>query len=371
MTRYILLCLFIGLLSGLTMLCAQTPDQPPSPPGNLPPDNQNFNRGPGPGGQAPGFRFPGDQFAYSNRQIQTGFIILNGNYLEPPYLLTLQDNQLYINNIPGPLPAPDQPETENNFDPGFRGWGRPGFGRGYFMAFRHLNNNGLVIAQDYKPLIYIPSYETSSVLDLLRQNDKPIDTRLELLTKMELESTDADLWKFLLQSFKPTEELNVRVDKMLEMQAQFNRIDETRIPQKNIQHMTWLGFALTVLALGILLNHRPPSLRKWHGINPSPLACRQVITLIALIVLLNGYDLLCTIHAQRFWGLWELNPLASSFIGNTNHTLLFKSALIIITATVLVLFRRYRLAQIGVWWTGIFYTVLVFRWSTSTSIFLN
>ena len=48
----------------------------------------------------------------------------------------------------------------------------------------------------------------------------------------------------------------------------------------------------------------------------------------------------------------------------------FKLSLTIGAAILFVVGRRLKIAQIGVWWVGVLYTVLMIRWTALNSIFL-
>jgi hypothetical protein len=134
--------------------------------------------------------------------------------------------------------------------------------------------------------------------------------------------------------------------------------------------ITITGFILTVWALGTLLGCRPPAINGGQEIGSSKGSSRQVIWLIVLIVVLNIYDLTCTLFAHGVGGLWELNPFAGSVIENAPMVVTFKISLTIGAAILLLLGRRLKLAQIGVWWISVLYTVLIIRWSIFNSIFL-
>jgi hypothetical protein len=102
----------------------------------------------------------------------------------------------------------------------------------------------------------------------------------------------------------------------------------------------------------------------------SSTACRQVVWLVVLIVILNLYDLVCTLFAQGVGGLWELNPFASRLMQDASMVVMFKLALTAGAAILFLATRHHRLTQVGSWWVGVVYTVLILRWTTFNSIFL-
>jgi hypothetical protein len=71
------------------------------------------------------------------------------------------------------------------------------------------------------------------------------------------------------------------------------------------------------------------------------------------------------------WGeLWGLNPFASRLIQDAPMVAMFKLALTAGAAILFLVTRHHRLTQIGSWWTGVVYTVLILRWTMFNSIFL-
>jgi hypothetical protein len=99
-------------------------------------------------------------------------------------------------------------------------------------------------------------------------------------------------------------------------------------------------------------------------------ACRQVIWLVVLIAVLNLYDLTCTLFAHNAGGLWELNPFVSPIMHQNSAIVVFKLSLTVGAAILLLTARRNKLAQIGSWWAGVLYTVLILRWTMFNSMFL-
>jgi len=92
--------------------------------------------------------------------------------------------------------------------------------------------------------------------------------------------------------------------------------------------------------------------------------------LVVLIAVLNVYDLACTVFASNVGGLWELNPFAGSIINQKSGIVVFKLGMTAGAAILLLVTRRYRVAQVGSWWIGVLYTVLILRWTTFNSMFL-
>lgn len=131
------------------------------------------------------------------------------------------------------------------------------------------------------------------------------------------------------------------------------------------------GFILAVLSLGLLLHCHPPGLAAGPETGYTQAYCRQVVYLVALFILLNLYDLACTLFASKCGGLWELNPFADSMLDVPFHVIVYKVAFTVGPAVLFYIARNYKLTQIATWWGGVLYTVLVLRWVTFNALFMG
>jgi hypothetical protein len=128
--------------------------------------------------------------------------------------------------------------------------------------------------------------------------------------------------------------------------------------------MTYIGFVLNVWAFGTLIRCRPPLGRDGSVLYPSGLWERQVIRLVQVMVVLNVFDLVCTLFHHYQGNLWELNPLAVTLLTSAPTIVVFKLSLTTGAAIVFLVARSYRLAQIGCWWVVVAYTILILRWNS-------
>jgi hypothetical protein len=299
--------------------------------------------------------------------IDSGFVIFDGRYLPPPYMVRFEDGKTYINGF--------EMSTARRGPFGGRGYGmrrmsqRPTV-QGVERIEQHLRNNGMLACSPEARPLFAPVEQAVAILDILLADDLP-DAKLQSLLRIIPPWSTRDNWALLVDTFDPPAELHSRVQALKQAMAEPDPL-ETRAER----HWTFLsgftvtGFALAVWALGTLLSCRPPLRRGWRGVNPSRVCCQQVVWLVVLIVVLNVYDLLCTLIANDAGGLWELNPFAQNLVDHTPMILTFKIALTIGAAMLLLLTRRHRLAQIGSWWAGVLYTVLIVRWATFNSMFM-
>ena len=135
-------------------------------------------------------------------------------------------------------------------------------------------------------------------------------------------------------------------------------------PRTILFAMTYMGFVLNVWAFGTLIRCRPPLGRDGSVLYPSGLWERQVIRLVQVMVVLNVFDLACTLFQHHQGNLWELNPLAVTLLTNAPFVVVFKLCLTIGAAIVFLVARSYRLAQVGCWWVVVAYTILILRWNS-------
>ena len=131
-----------------------------------------------------------------------------------------------------------------------------------------------------------------------------------------------------------------------------------------------VGFVLCVLALGTVLTCRPPVAFVLEAKEYPKMDCRQVFLLVGLFVLLNLYDLVCTLYARAGRGLWEMNPLVATFLDVPAMIVCFKLGLTVCPAMLLIVARHSRLAQMVSWWLVVLYTVLILRWITYNGLLI-
>lgn len=300
-------------------------------------------------------------------EIDSGFVIMEGRYMSPPYTLRAEAGKAYLNGFELSL-ARRGPFGSGGF--GMRRMNPRQSVPPFERIEQHLRQDGLVVCSRGQPAGIVPVEQAIEIFDVLLA-DGPSDTKLQSLTQMLPPWSGKGSWALVADTFELPAELGARVEALKkawsEPSAEGARMERHWTVMSGL---TMTGFALAVWALGTLLSCRPPMRRGWRGVNPSRVCCRQVVWLVVLIVVLNQYDLLCTLLAHSAGSLWELNPFAYKLVDNTAVIAVFKIALTIGAASLLLAARRHRLAQIGSWWVGVLYTVLIVRWATFSSMFM-
>jgi hypothetical protein len=223
--------------------------------------------------------------------------------------------------------------------------------------------------------VCVPVQQALRILEVLLNDEKP-DTKVQMLMQIGPSGPSfmtSDQWAFLVETFEGSNELSERVLALKQRRAQLSEGDaDHTLFLSFLSGITMTGFILAVWAFGTLLSFRPPAIKSIQTIDSPKGPCRQVIGLVILIVVLNIYDLICTLFAHGVGCLWVLNPLASPMLEAKNIPMImtFKLSLTIGAAILFIIGRRLKIAQIGVWWVGILYTVLIIRWTALNSIFL-
>ncbi len=318
------------------------------------------------------FAPPGGRRSYRSAvapvEIDNGFVICQGQYVAPPYVVESDGQQVTVNGY-------DLAQTRSRGSRRFPGGGGRPAGRGGSQEVlgveQHLRNEGLLIRPEGGELLYLSAEKALSILGALTGDGSDTE-KVQTLIQNEPAVMSSSQWIALVEAFEAPPGLVDRLAQLAERLAMLE-LDEPEAPLAGRMPMagaTVLGFALAVWALGTLLGCRPPTTLDSAGADITARAARQVVHLVVLIVILGAYDLVCTLFADQIGGLWELNPLARSLMARASSITTFKLTLTIGGAILLVVARRSRLAQVGSWWIGVLYTVLILRWATYNSVFM-
>jgi len=301
-------------------------------------------------------------------EVGDGFVIFEGAYLPPPYAVAWARPAVVVNGLEvlparqmqlGPRPFARSDEE--------RAWP----GRHLEHVANHLRGGGLIICRAGEPAVLASPGRAMTILDILIGDDSN-EVKVQDLVAVKGVSMTADQWARLVERFEAPVELSQRLDHWKARQAELAFVEvETAAPSRAIlSMMTLAGFALAVWALGTLLTCRPPL--RLDGVDtrtPGPWN-RQVVRLVVVIVVLSVHDLACTLFAHDLGSLWELNPLATPLLAHGPSVVAFKLSLTAGAAIVFLVARAHRLAQVGSWWMGVVYTILILRWTTYNSVFM-
>lgn len=300
-------------------------------------------------------------------EIHSGFFVFEGRYVPPPYAVKLQHGSVYVNEIKVPQrrQGPFTRRSVNMYQPN-RGPQK----RGGAQIEQHLRLDGLLICKQSGPTIFISPDQAIPVLEILSGNESG-DAKVQQLLNTDTRWISSNRWASLIKTFDGTAELSDRLLAIRQHQVELGEDDtEYEMHWFINSALTFSGFILAVWALGTLISCRPPALSSSRAAILSKASCRRVVWLVVLIAVLNIYDLLCTLIASSMGSIWELNPFASPIIHQNSEVVIFKLGLTIGAVILLLVTRRHRLSQVGSWWVGVLYTVLILRWSTFNTMFL-
>jgi uncharacterized protein DUF5658 len=349
-----------------------------------------------PGGvRVEGSEAPDDQEVIRSEAIDSGYVILDGRYLSPPYLLEKHADDLWVNDQ---LAAADwflrQAATRGRGGSGGRGrhGEGPGFGgpRGRRMppseprfGLRQLestlNDNGMLIAGEGLRGISLSETNAAMVVDAL-MSGKSHEEKLRLIREDVPFRVEEVGWLHLIETFEPSDELIGRIGPEIERVQQAILENEANHqaalasafwdsqPVKYV--ITLLAMGLVVAACGTLLNYRPIGRARWSEVDATGDGIAIVVRSVVLLVLLGIFDLGCTLVAQQAGGFTEMNPLGSRLIENPALLTVFKVTSLLLACGILFALRRYRGAQLASWWMCLLCTVLTFRWLTYNSMFM-
>jgi hypothetical protein len=300
-------------------------------------------------------------------EIHSGFVISEGRYMPPPYVVRSRQDKVFVNGIE--VRDRNRPQITRRFMD-IRSMNSTFSRHPGTHIEQHLRRDGMLICSQSRPAAYLTAQEAMPVLDVLMSDEQP-GAKIQTLLQAGPDWVAKEQWKLIAGSFDAPAELSDRLQALKQRQSESELADtDYEWSWAFLSAITMAGFVLSVWALGTLLTCRPPMIPGRRAKVLSSTACRQVVWLVVLIVILNLYDLVCTLFAQGVGGLWELNPFASRLMQDVSMVVIFKLALTAGAAILFLATRHHRLTQVGSWWVGVVYTVLILRWTTFNSIFL-
>lgn len=333
--------------------------------------------------------------------ISQGFVLIDGVYIPPPYVIEERDNEVLVNahvvsritSKRTPAGKFEGPERGGRARGGFVGMRRRG--EGHVLAGRRggnasgeqaariereLGNNSMLLAFGDDSVSLVAATLAADIFSTLL-SDATSDSKISILEgRQASEQVTTSQWRQIVANFQPTSELNERIDVLLEQEREAQALEN-----QFTNSGRWYGFLssssmkygitlsamlLAVVALGNLLLYQPQRHGRWNDVNDNSdeNGMRRIVVLLAL---LGGFDLLLTLAAQQAGGFLELNPLGSQLISSPMMLTAFKMTSLLLACWILLRLRRYHGAQVACWWLCMLCTVLTFRWVTFNSLFIS
>lgn len=349
---------------------------------------------------------------------ETGYVILDGAYLAPPYVIRSTSQELTINGrtVRSPLPAARWPAWGGwRKAPGGEGFGAGGFGRGRgfggarsgmsrsdegspapsrsgerpggaargparwmspaWRVVRRLENEAILVAFEGQTAVFLdPGPQQEQFFEAVHARDPECEAFRSLVQALPGDA-DREVWSKWLAEIEQSNELWQRIDEVVRasavrLVANESQIAATQRIQGLAYPLTVAGMVLGVLALGHLLRSFPQTPDEAESARARAGFVRATVISLALVVALSALDLVWTLLAAQAGQIRELNPLGSQWIDDPQALLAFKTAATLVGCGLLLTLRRHHLAQLAAWWLCLLCTVLTFRWVVFNSMFV-
>jgi hypothetical protein len=326
--------------------------------------------------------------------IDRGHVILNGQYLPPPYVVGRRGDDLLINEQ---LVAKDwlgqrlrrwsrQPRIDPDEEPTAEREASPEkscrrqdkrMARKLARVEAWLCDGGMLIFADDERIRCVDGDMALVVLDILLSDAASEDKVASLLAE-GVAGIRPRQWTRIVESLEPTSD---GIEEETSPMAETDGVAEEN-PARREQVLlaevfrsepvrygfTVLAMGLGVIALGSLLTYRPQGRARWRDVDTSGEGVPLVVRSVVLLALLGLFDLALTVAAQQTGGFLELNPLGSR-LQDPALLAAFKITTLLGACLILLALRRYRAAQIAAWWLCLICTIVTFRWLTYNAMF--
>lgn len=368
--RRLCLCLCLSVASITMSRQALADDRPEER------TNERSQRGPrGFGRFAPGHQM------IQKRSIESGFLFLDGEYVEAPYDVEYGSSEMHVNgvNITKCFPAAESSPKRSSRPAGNRHWeGRGRYWGGPRSAFRHvadsLDFDGIVILQIGENPVVMNADLGERFLGFLIDDGRHQSASADELAWV-MRASETDQFMEWLKSYEPPAPLRERIERQFaenEATAELNASQHGAV--QRLDHwgypLTVLGMVLVVAAIGHLLTRRPDPENSSITLNPAPEAIRQTNYSLMLVAAMSAMDLVWTILISQAGAMKELNPLGSHLLKDPLQLVIFKVGLTGLAVALIFALRHYRRAQLASWWGCLLFTILTVRWLTLNSLFV-
>jgi hypothetical protein len=287
---------------------------------------------------------------------ENGFLLINGKEVLPPFEMERKNGKILVN---GHVICEAQTSHATQTGPGMMPWGMNGQGPMMEEVFSTLFDGGMVIVSDRSHYVLAAEPAVKAVEILASGRSRKY--KLKKLAKLPGDAANVP-WGSLIDTFQPAAGLEARLDRAA------SSVHATSGCYRRLRRVLLVtGLALAILALGFLVLYRPAS----HGEARTPaLLSRTVLVSIILLVAMNIYDLVATIHSCIPGGVTEMNHLAHPLIRTPLMICVAKLGTVGAGCLAIWWFRDRRIASFAAWWLGLAYTVLMFHWAVCQYILL-
>jgi hypothetical protein len=301
---------------------------------------------------------------YTSDPIDDGYVVMDGNYIAPPYQVQVQGGDVLLNGR-----ILQKPSTQAS---GVRG---PSGGRRYrgsggsdraLDVQEWLADGSLLLVQKQR-LAYISEPQHAHWLLRVLNCNEPVATKFNMVVEESTVPIERQVWATATEEFVPSDTLASR----LEDEAAAPLLTDWQPGAGVMYLMNVAGMALVVLAFGALLSQPPPRACRCQSCDHCGDGSSPLLQHVLLVVVLSAFDLGCTLMASATGVMTELNPMAGSLIQTPWALAAFKLSATLVGATILLGLRRQRRAQVASWWLCLVCSLLTFRWVAFHSLFMT
>ncbi|MCP4784636.1 MAG: hypothetical protein GY878_13870 [Fuerstiella sp.] len=298
--------------------------------------------------------------------VESGFVFVDGCYLEAPYRFRTDEKRLYINDLPF-----DQSSFESLASKKTLANGRM-IQRASRLLRETLESGGVVVLFAESPVAQIYGTDSYDLLRVLVDDDARASFSITDLRRVYSGAIDQEVWKAFVRDFDCPQELRERSAKLL---AKIRTIEESNARQRSARltlqssayPLSVVGMLLVVLAFGHLLKCKTDSEGESAEKGFANCAVTRSLTLVAAM---SALDLSWTMLVGAAGDMKELNPLGAALIDDAVGLIAFKTCVTLMAVLLLYSLRQHRSAKEGAWWSCLICTLLTVRWLTFNSMFV-
>lgn len=296
-------------------------------------------------------------------EIQHGTVVLRGQLLESPYVVSRTDTLVLIN---GQVVAAASDLVPNPRE---------------LMARieRQLLSGNCVMAFGENIVASIDDEGCMNLIGTLAAADS-LHRKIELIVHADLQGveqvTTAE-WRTALKEFVPDESLT---EQYLEYESEMESIDavaedeadaglQVHDSTRTMYGLSVVGMLLIALSAGTLLGNPPKNSGSWSRIVNSPRTLTAMQRCLVLIAAYSLFDLVATLLALKTGYVEEINPLGVGLILAPAALAAFKVSATCLGTGLLWRLKNYHGAQVASWWLCMILTLVTVRWVTVQSLF--
>lgn len=283
----------------------------------------------------------------------TGFVLVNGAYVPPPYVIRGEDGVLLAGGVQVAAPQPGRGQRRGD--------------KAENELRRMLRTDACFVVQAGEPVIVLAPFPAGATLFSLLLSGQDRSTAVSDLMRHSAPEVWAVLWRDWLLRFTPSPEFQARASRVLAENLERQRARLARAAA--LQRLRSAEFPL--LACALLL----AALAGWHllrtvptapecpaGAEASPAAGRLLVRSLLLVLALAALDGVWTWLSAQAGQMRELNPLAARLLDRPDALLSFKLACTLGPVGLIYFLRHYRAAQLAAWWMCFITTAVACRW---------